>query len=90
MIGGAARLTRGARREDLLSLQAPIGLFAQLATWIVLVGLGFAAILWSVEPTVPGLGGLTAAMRLSGSSLTTLGVEHATSTAGTLTSFTEA
>jgi hypothetical protein len=63
-------------RDRVFALQAPLGLFAQLIVWSVLIFLSFAALFWALSP-----GGLTRAtieqaLELSGSSMVTLGVDH--------------
>jgi hypothetical protein len=57
-----------ARRDRILGAYAPIGLIATLATWLLLVLLGFAVIFWALEGD-----GWWHAVTLSGSSLFTLG-----------------
>jgi hypothetical protein len=44
-----ARRGNPRRREELLSLQGPLGILAQLLTWTVLVAVGFTGVLWAVE-----------------------------------------
>ena len=46
---GHTRRGRWDSRENLLSLQGPLGILAQLVMWSALVALGFTAVLWSVE-----------------------------------------
>jgi hypothetical protein len=57
------------RRDRILGAYAPLGLIVLLASWLVLVLTGFAAIFWAIEQR-----GLAAAFELSGSSLFTLGI----------------
>jgi len=78
------------RREDLLSLQGPVGLFAQLATWVLLVAVGFAAVLWATDGRPASPSGVRYALQESGSSLTTLGLVHPYRVAGEFVAFVEA
>lgn len=63
-------------RDRVFALQAPLGIFAQLLTWSVLIFLCFAALFWALSPQ--GLSGssITQALELSGSSMVTLGIDH--------------
>ena len=60
------------RRDRVMALYAPLGLLLLLLVWLALIVVGFAALYWA-------LGGVTAleALRLSGSSITTLGTARA-------------
>jgi hypothetical protein len=58
------------RRDRVLGAYAPLGLIFLLASWLVLVLSGFAAIFWAVEQR-----GVASALELSGSSLFTLGIQ---------------
>jgi hypothetical protein len=78
------------RREELLSLQGPMALFAQLAAWVLLVAVGFAAVLWAADGRPASLAGVRDALRESGSSLTTLGLVHPYRVAGEFVAFVEA
>jgi hypothetical protein len=78
------------RREDLLSLQGPMGLLAQLATWVILVAVSFAAMLWAAGGSPASLAGVGEALRESGSSLTTLGLIHPYRLAGEALAYVEA
>jgi hypothetical protein len=64
------RITDLKRRERLLSSGAPAFLLGLLASWLLLLFLGFGLVLWPLAH-----GGLGAALRISGSSLTTLGFD---------------
>jgi hypothetical protein len=86
----AARRSSSRQREELLSLQGPMGLFAQLATWGILVAVGFAAVFWAADGRPASLAGVGSALRESGSSLTTLGLEHPYRLAGEVVAFVEA
>lgn len=61
-------------RDRVLALQAPLGLFAQLLLWALLIYVGFAALFWAVGDTAPG-DPLARALALSGSSMLTLGFD---------------
>ncbi len=63
-------------RDRVFAGQAPLGLFAQLLTWSVLIFLCFAAIFWALSPQ--GFTGDNAvqSLELSGSSMVTLGIDH--------------
>jgi len=61
-------------RDRVLALQAPLGLFAQLLVWALLIYLGFAALFWAVGDTSPG-DPVARALELSGSSMLTLGFD---------------
>jgi hypothetical protein len=62
-----------ATRDRVLALQAPLGLFAQLFGWALLVFVGFAALFWSVGDA--GHAPLVRALELSGSAMLTLGFD---------------
>ncbi len=61
-------------RDRVLALQAPLGLFAQLLVWAVLIYVGFAALFWAVGDTAGG-DPLARTLELSGSSMLTLGFD---------------
>jgi hypothetical protein len=64
-----------ATRDRIFAVQAPLGLFAQLTTWGVLIWLLFAALFWSlIASTVTGPT-VSHALELSGSSMLTLGFD---------------
>jgi hypothetical protein len=89
----AARYARrGAwrRRDELLSLQGPLGILAQLATWTLLVAAGFTAVLWAVDGNAASPAGVSAAARESGSALSTLGIVRPAHAAGEYLAFAEA
>ena len=64
-VPGARRLVK---RTSALSLYAPVALLCFYATWLVLTWLGFALVFWGVSEE-----NLVGALRLSGSSIFTLG-----------------
>ncbi len=78
------------RREELLSLQGPLGIVSQLGTWTVLVAAGFTAVLWAVERRPASYTGVRDAARESGSSLSTLGIVRPAHVAGEFVAFAEA
>jgi hypothetical protein len=59
-----------ARRDAILAYYAPLGLMLLLPTWYFLIAVGYAAMFWSIGP-----GDATEALRMSGSSLFTLGFD---------------
>ena len=73
------------RRDHRLSAYAPVGLIVTLATWLILVLLGFTLIFWAIEQR-----GWLAAFELSGSSLLTLGFSRPEHVATTALMFLEA
>jgi len=58
------------RRDAIMAYYAPISLMLLVPTWYFLIALGYAAMYWSL-----GVGDVIASVRLSGSSLFTLGFE---------------
>jgi hypothetical protein len=85
-----ARRGKPRRREELLSLQGPLGILAQLGTWTVLVAVSFTGVLWAVERRPASWAGLRDAARESGSSLSTLGIVRPAHVAGEFVAFVEA
>jgi hypothetical protein len=63
-------------RDRVFALQAPLGLFAQLVTWSVLIFLYFGAIFWALSPQGPTQTNIVQSLELSGSSMVTLGIDH--------------
>jgi hypothetical protein len=90
VLRAAARRSSSRRREELLSLQGPIGLITQLITWLALTAVGFAAVLWAADGRPATLPGVGSALRESGSSLTTLGLARPYRLAGEAVSYVEA
>jgi len=64
-----------ATRDRVFSLQAPLGIFAQLFTWAVSLFLCFAALFWALLPSHVNGPSISRAVELSGSSMLTLGYE---------------
>ncbi len=62
-------------RDRVFALQAPLGIFAQLFTWAVLLFLLFAALFWALLPSRVDGPSISHAIELSGSSMLTLGFE---------------
>ncbi len=62
-----------ATRDRVFAVQAPLVLFAQLATWAALIWLLFAALFWSLTATTIDGHTISHALELSGSSTLTLG-----------------
>jgi hypothetical protein len=73
------------KRDRVMALYAPVSLLVLLAVWVTLVMGGYVAMFW-------GLGGrsVRTAFLLSGSSVLTLGFEHAGDVASNVLVFTEA
>ena len=65
-----------ATRDRIFSVQAPLGLFAQLTTWAVLIWLLFAALFWSLIASTISGASISRALELSGSSMLTLGFSN--------------
>ena len=64
--------TSFAQRDAIMAYYAPIGLMLLVPAWYILVALGYAAIYWAL-----GVPDWQMALRLSGSSLLTLGLAAA-------------
>ena len=90
LAAGHTRRGRWDSRENLLSLQGPLGILSQLVVWTVLVALGFTAVLWAVEVLPFGWSGVRDAASQSGSSLSTLGIVRPRNVAGDFVGFIEA
>jgi len=73
------------RRDAIMAYYAPISVISLLPVWYLLVLLGYAAMYWSL-----GVGDAFAALRLSGSSLFTLGFAISKTPPVTAVVFTEA
>jgi hypothetical protein len=73
------------RKDTIMAYYAPIGLMLLVPTWYVLIMLGYTAMYWAM-----GVGDFFAALRLSGSSLLTLGFESNSAFPVTLFEFSEA
>jgi len=73
------------RRDAIMAYYAPIGVLMLLPAWYLLILLGYAAIYWSL-----GVGDLFAVIRLSGSSLFTLGFDISKTPIVTIVVFSEA
>jgi hypothetical protein len=73
------------RRDSIMAYYAPIGILLLLPTWYLLILVGYAAMYWAI-----GVGDLFAVVRLSGSSLFTLGFDLSKTPIVTLFAFSEA
>ncbi len=71
-------------RDRVMASYAPLSLLALLLTWLLAVFAGYVGVFWGLRGSLP------AAVRLSGSSLLTLGFERPPTLLGELASFTEA
>ena len=74
----------------MFALQAPLGLFAQLLTWALLIFFMFAALFWSLTASRINGAGVSRALELSGSSMFTLGFDSPRGLARQLTAFAAA
>lgn len=79
-----------ATRDRVFALQAPLGLFAQLLTWTLLIYLLFAALFWSLTTSSIDGASISRALELSGSSMLTLGFDRPGGLARQLTAFADA
>jgi len=73
------------RRDAIMAYYAPIGLMLLVPTWYFLISLGYAAMYWAL-----GAGDVFASIRLSGSSLFTLGFDTSNIFSITVFEFSEA
>ena len=73
------------RQDTIMAYYAPLGLLLLLPTWYLLILIGYATMYWAL-----GAGDLFAVVRLSGSSLFTLGFDIAKTPVITLFAFSEA
>ncbi|HEY4830911.1 MAG TPA: hypothetical protein VIH85_29360 [Solirubrobacteraceae bacterium] len=64
-----------ATRDRIFAVGAPLGPFAQLATWGLLIWLAFAALFWSLTASTIDGRTISHALELSGSSMLTLGFD---------------
>jgi hypothetical protein len=71
-------------RDSVMASYAPFSLLALLLTWLLSVYAGFVAVFWGLHETWRD------SLRLSGSSLLTLGFDRPTAIAGEYAAFTEA
>jgi hypothetical protein len=72
-------------RDNLMAFFAPVGLLTLLATWLVLLWVAYGALFWAT-----GDNDVQEALRMSGSSFTTLGFEGPVTFFHTLLSLSEA
>ncbi len=83
----ASRLRRYEAKDRLLGLLGPVALLVLLAAWLLLFLLGYALLLW---PLSGDGAGFMAALRLSGSSLFTLGLAASPRGGATVVTFVAA
>jgi hypothetical protein len=62
-------------RDRIFALQAPLGLFAQLAIWAMLIFLCFAALFWAISAPSLAASRIPSALEQAGSSMLTLGFD---------------
>jgi hypothetical protein len=79
-----------ATRDRIFAVHAPLGLFAQLATWGVLIWLLFAGLFWSLIASTVSGPTISHALELSGSSMLTLGFDSPGGLARQLVAFAAA
>ncbi|HTX11390.1 MAG TPA: hypothetical protein VME22_22405 [Solirubrobacteraceae bacterium] len=79
-----------ATRDRIFAVQAPLGVFAQLTTWGVLIWLLFAALFWSLVASAITGRAVSRALELSGSSMLTLGFDAPAGLTRQLTAFAAA
>lgn len=79
-----------ATRDRIFALQAPLGLFAQLAIWVVLIFLAFGALFWALTTSTIDGTSVTRALEQSGSSMLTLGFDAPRGLARQLAAFAAA
>jgi len=79
-----------ATRDRVFALQAPLGLFAQLFTWGVLLYLLFATLFWALTASTVNGTAIGKALEVSGSSMLTLGFVKPDGLARELTGFVAA
>ncbi len=93
LLRGRLRLTGRsdyATRDRVFAFQAPLGLFAQLLTWALLIFLLFAALFWSLTASRIDGASISRGLELSGSSMLTLGFDSPRGLARQLTAFAAA
>ncbi len=63
-------------RDRIFALQAPLGLFAQLCLWVVLIFLSFSLLFWALSSSSLALSRIPQAFEEAGSSMLTLGFDR--------------
>lgn len=63
-------------RDRIFALQAPLGLFAQLFAWVLLILICFAALFWALGRAHHGIHDIPPAIEQAGSSIFTLGFDR--------------
>lgn len=79
-----------ATRDRVFAVQAPLGMFAQLLTWALLLFLMFAALFWALIASRITGASISRALELSGSSMLTLGFDAPRGLVRQLTAFAAA
>jgi hypothetical protein len=79
-----------ATRDRVFASQGPLGLFAQLFMWAVLIFLLFAALFWSLTASRIDGASISRGLELSGSSMLTLGFDSPNGLTRQLTAFAAA
>jgi hypothetical protein len=79
-----------ATRDRVFALQGPLGLFAQLLAWALLIFLLFAALFWSLTASRIDGASISRAVELSGSSMFTIGFDSPRGLARQLAAFADA
>lgn len=79
-----------ATRDRVFAVQAPLGMFAQLLTWALLLFLMFAALFWALIASRITGASISRALELSGSSMLTLGFNAPRGLVRQLTAFAAA
>lgn len=77
-------------RDRVFALQAPLGLFAQLLAWSLLIMLYFAALFWALSGAGVTGTAIAQAIELSSSSIVTLGIDRPTGLVRHLVAFADA
>ncbi len=77
-------------RDRVFALQAPLGLFAQLFAWGLLLLIGFAALFWALSGPRAGWSDIPHSVELAGSSMFTLGFDRPPGLGRQLVAFTAA
>ncbi|SHI33057.1 hypothetical protein SAMN02745146_0553 [Hymenobacter daecheongensis DSM 21074] len=81
----AAQKRTYAGRDHIMAMYAPVGLVMLPVVWLILLSVGYTGVLWAV-----GEGSLLHSYILSSTSLLTLGSEKASTTIGSIFTFSEA
>lgn len=85
-----SRRTDYETRDHVFALQAPLGLFAQLATWSILIMVSFAGVFWALSGEGVTGHAISHALELSSSSMVTLGISQPSGLVRSLVAFLDA